>query len=90
MTDNSTIYVDADPTKHCDKPNECRNSLSIQNITTQQLSMNYKIILNSYSIYQNQITIAAGATVEIGQIKDKCIYLGGTAYSAESNNITYF
>jgi len=93
LTDNSTVHYDADLYSHCGERDECKISLTIKNITTQQISMDYKVLTNSVAgqlNYSSQVTVPAGGTVDIGQISDTCIYLSNSSYRAESTNITYF
>lgn len=88
LRDNSVLYADADLYSFCGKGAECKAFLIVQNKTTQQININYKIILNSTPVYHGQTTIPPNGTVDIGQITDHCIY--NAAYAVESTSITYF
>jgi len=88
LTDNSVFHPDADLYSYCNVPDDCKSFLTIENRTTQKITINYKIRSNSSVIYQNQVVIPSSGSVDIGQITTECIL--NTAYAAEYTSISYF
>ena len=92
LTDSTIQYLDADLYSHCSARPQCKIYLSVQNITNQQLSMNFSVLTQSISgelHYYSQITIPAGATINRGQISDTCVYIYNSRIVTDSRNITY-
>jgi len=80
------------PYPACGQTSDCTISLIIQNTITKQITMNYKVTGSSPFgdfVYQGVISIAAGATVDVGQVSTQCMHLSTTKIMFESNNIVY-
>lgn len=91
---DSTIDVGpVDEYSICRSQDECKIYVTIQNKTTKQLTMTYRLKTASFAgnlDYQNNITIPAAQTADLGKVTNDCLYIGQSSVAAESNNITYF
>lgn len=79
-------------------PNNCAVSsygatdLKITNVITKTVSFSYLVTFSRGVVtwqYQNAVTIAPGATVDVGVISTKPTEVNGGAISIQSNGISY-
>lgn len=91
---NQTVndYKDATRCSSCSKSLECATTLSITNGTNKTMIFDYSVSFNLNLInwnYQGVATIAAGGTLEVGQINTNCGDLNLGTVLVQSANITY-